>query len=239
MKKLFLVLAIVTLVAVGAFAADMYTNADANVRKGPSTNFDVVGTLAKGTRVTIIDTSGSWYRIKAGNIEGYVSSSLLSGSGSSSSGSSDVKNFISGEVSFFGGGARYERMLTDKMSIGANAYYNYLIIWNEFEAGGSFRFYPASFFFVGGGVGFHMHDGTYSYEDYSGYSWSEWGRIYGISVTPEVGFKFDFGDKGGFFIQPGVKVPVTFGVLESYYGVDGGFRVGFGVVPYCGFGFAW
>jgi len=145
---------------------------------------------------------------------------------------SGPKNWISGEVSLFGAGVRYERMLNNKMSVGANAYWTTLIIWNELEAGGSFRYYIMPTFFVGGGLGFHIHTGTHEYAP--GYDW--FAAITGVAITPEVGWKIDVGKKGGFFIEPGVKIPVTFGMLESWGLYDGGFAVGFGVVPYFGLG---
>ena len=56
----------------------MLVSSDAlNVRKGPSSNYDVAGQLKKGDRVQIIDSSGQWWKIRAGNIEGYVNSSYL------------------------------------------------------------------------------------------------------------------------------------------------------------------
>jgi len=56
----------------------MLVNADAlNVRKGSSINHDVVGQLLRNTRVQVLDNSGVWWRIKAGNIEGYVNSTYL------------------------------------------------------------------------------------------------------------------------------------------------------------------
>jgi len=156
--------------------------------------------------------------------------------------SASIKNWISGEVGLLGFGARYERMLTDQLSVGANAYWSSLFFfWNELEVGGSVRYYlfpsdPGFLkgFFVGGGLGFHMHTGTYEYAP--GSSW--FGSIYGVAITPEVGWKLDLGDPGAFFIQPGLKIPVTFGKLESWGLYDGGFKVGFGIVPYFGMGFA-
>lgn len=48
-----------------------------NVRSGAGTSYSVVGGLAKGTTVTILKTSGSWYQIKSGSITGYVSSEYI------------------------------------------------------------------------------------------------------------------------------------------------------------------
>jgi len=56
----------------------MFVNSDAlNVRSGPSTNYDVVGQLIKSTRVQILDSSGQWWKIKSGKLEGYVNSAYL------------------------------------------------------------------------------------------------------------------------------------------------------------------
>ncbi|MDR2719113.1 MAG: SH3 domain-containing protein [Treponema sp.] len=56
----------------------MLVNSDSlNVRSGPSSDHGVVGRLNKNTRVQIINSSGQWWKIKSGNIEGYVNSSYL------------------------------------------------------------------------------------------------------------------------------------------------------------------
>jgi len=56
----------------------MLVNADAlNVRKGPSADTALVGSLPRGTRVEVLDRSGTWWKIKSGKIEGYVNSSYL------------------------------------------------------------------------------------------------------------------------------------------------------------------
>ena len=138
----------------------------------------------------------------------------------------EVKNWISGEVSILGGGARYERMLTEKMSIGANAYWTTLILFTDLEVGASFRYYVwRQILFVGGGLGFHMYRGTYI--DWFAY-------VTGVALTPEIGFRIDVGDTGGFFLQPGLKIPITFGAVSLDTGNR--FRVGVGVVPYLGLG---
>lgn len=50
-----------------------------NLRSGPSTSKAVVVTLKQGTKLTITDTSGSWYKVKtpAGTV-GWVSSTYVS-----------------------------------------------------------------------------------------------------------------------------------------------------------------
>jgi len=164
----------------------------------------------------------------------------------------NISNWISGEVSLLGAGARYERMLNDKLSIGANVYWSsFFIIWNELEIGVSARYYPwGKTFFAGLGLGFHQHSGLYEYEDegsnYS-YTYTWFGTVTGVAITPEAGWRIDVGNTGGFFISPGIKLPITLGKLEDYEAdglvgdlkaSGGGFRVGFGIVPYFGLGYA-
>jgi hypothetical protein len=201
---------------------------------------------------TLRDQDGDTWTLEG---SGASSGSSPSRSSSASAASSGVKNYISGEISFFGGGARYERMLSPKMSIGANVYYNTWIFWDrDFGVDGVFRFYPmggngsiAQGLYFGGAIGFHMawSWGSYGWvgslldDDYS------WGSIIGGAITPDVGWKIDFGDPGGFFISPGVKIPVTLGARKSYYWYDlwdNGNKYKFDwnidVIVYVGLGFA-
>ena len=149
------------------------------------------------------------------------------------------KNWISGEVGLIGAGVRYEFMLNDKLSIGGNAYWNsFFFFWNEMGISASARYYLFGNLFVGAGVGFNMHTGTYK-ESSNGYEYSWFAKITGGAITAEVGWKIDVGQPGKFFIQPGLKIPVTFGMREPYWtGDDKKFAIGFGVVPYFGMGFA-
>ncbi|WP_434799405.1 SH3 domain-containing protein [Terrisporobacter vanillatitrophus] len=48
-----------------------------NVRSGPSTSYEVIGTLTSGTNVEILDRSGSWYKISYNNTYGYVSGTYI------------------------------------------------------------------------------------------------------------------------------------------------------------------
>jgi membrane-bound ClpP family serine protease len=55
-----------------------FVNSDAlNIRSGPSSETEMVGTLHKNDRVELLDTSGQWWKIKAGDLEGYVNSAYL------------------------------------------------------------------------------------------------------------------------------------------------------------------
>ncbi len=43
-----------------------------NIRSGPGTNHRIIGRLKKAVRVTIIGSLNGWYRVRHGNIQGYV-----------------------------------------------------------------------------------------------------------------------------------------------------------------------
>jgi len=153
------------------------------------------------------------------------------------------KHWISGEVSLFGLGVRYEYMLNENLSVGANVYFNsFLFLWNELGFDASVRFYPGgNIFFLGMGLGYHGHTGTfkYKYEPHPGYeATGTWfGTINGFAITPEVGWKIDVAGEGGFFLQPGMKLPVTLGTLKMYGTNINEFRVGVGFVMYLGLGY--
>jgi len=56
----------------------MLVNADSlNVRSGPSADTALVGSLPRNTRVEVLERPGTWWRIRSGNITGYVNSSYL------------------------------------------------------------------------------------------------------------------------------------------------------------------
>lgn len=61
-------------------------NGTLNVRKGPGTSYDAVGTVNDKEVVTLVDDSGDWYKIKtAAGVEGYISGSYVKLGGSLSS----------------------------------------------------------------------------------------------------------------------------------------------------------
>lgn len=49
----------------------------ANVRSGPGTGNEIVGSIYQGTEVEIVDYSGEWYKIRLGNLNGWMSAALL------------------------------------------------------------------------------------------------------------------------------------------------------------------
>ena len=66
-----------------------------NVRKSNSSDSKVLKSLSRGTTVEVLSTSGSWYKINAGGVKGYVAKKYVSRSSSSSSGSSSGKSYSS------------------------------------------------------------------------------------------------------------------------------------------------
>ena len=51
-----------------------------NVRSGAGTNYSIIGSLSKGTKVEVISTTNGWSKIKYNGSTGYVSSQYLSSS---------------------------------------------------------------------------------------------------------------------------------------------------------------
>ncbi|MDU7078339.1 MAG: SH3 domain-containing protein, partial [Clostridium celatum] len=53
------------------------------------TSYSVIGSLSNGAKVEIVETSGSWYKIKYGSGYGYISKDYVTVSSSSNSGSNN------------------------------------------------------------------------------------------------------------------------------------------------------
>jgi len=51
------------------------TTASVNLRTGAGTGFSVIRTLASGTSIRVIGTSGNWYRVRVGSSTGFLFSS--------------------------------------------------------------------------------------------------------------------------------------------------------------------
>ncbi|MRN23375.1 SH3 domain-containing protein, partial [Romboutsia ilealis] len=65
-----------------------------NVRSGPSTSHSKIGTLSKGTKVSVISESNGWSKILYNNKEAYVSSQYLSKISSGSTGDNTSSNTV-------------------------------------------------------------------------------------------------------------------------------------------------
>ena len=74
-------------------------NGALNVRSGAGTSYSVIGSLNNGAKVEIVETSGSWYKIKYGSGYGYVSKDYVTVSSSNNSGSTDSGNSNNGSNS--------------------------------------------------------------------------------------------------------------------------------------------
>ncbi|RBW67604.1 N-acetylmuramoyl-L-alanine amidase [Bacillus taeanensis] len=60
------------------------SNGTLNVRKGAGTSYSILGSLSNGTAVTILSEANGWAYIQAGTLKGYVSTSYLKDTNSSS-----------------------------------------------------------------------------------------------------------------------------------------------------------
>jgi hypothetical protein len=167
-------------------------------------------------------------------------------------------HFISAEVSLLGGGVRYEYVITPSITLGGYFYYNFLptpFIDEEFSSSHSVtgfgiagRWYPTGRkFFIELDLGYAAFwtewKETYYYTSsspYSSYSYSSSGyksdTFGGFGITPGFGWTIDVGKTGGFFISPGIKIPITI-TSES---ADAGLGEGVfpSVVGFFGLGYA-
>ncbi|MED0658632.1 N-acetylmuramoyl-L-alanine amidase [Bacillus smithii] len=73
------------------FYVNVASNDVLNVRKGPSTNYAVIGTLTRGTKVYAANKVNGWYYIKSGSLIGYVNGAYLQSTPPSSTGQYDSR----------------------------------------------------------------------------------------------------------------------------------------------------
>ena len=66
-----------------------------NVRSGAGTSYSVLGSLSNGAKVEIVETSGTWYKIKYGSGYGYVSKDYITVSSSNNTTTSPGTNTTS------------------------------------------------------------------------------------------------------------------------------------------------
>jgi hypothetical protein len=151
----------------------------------------------------------------------------------------DQRNWISGEVSLLGGGARYEFMLNEKFSVGATVFFqSFFLFWNSLGINATGRFYFWKGLYAEVGAGYGTITGT---EDYTspGSSWTHTFAyvVNGFMLTPAIGWKIDVGNPGGFFINPMVGVPLVLGSRKTRDG-DKKFKLGVNFRPAFGMGYA-
>lgn len=60
-----------------SISVGIVTASGLNVRSGPGTNYSKLGILYRNSQVTILGQSGVWYKIKFGNMTGYVHSAYV------------------------------------------------------------------------------------------------------------------------------------------------------------------
>ena len=157
----------------------------------------------------------------------------------------EPKNYLSGDIGFIYLGLRYERLITPKISIGSVVYHQLFFgFYPETEVGVFGRFYIGKRFYTELGLGFHrfynhLH---YVHYDYSGYGSSRcWtGYISGFSISPGLGFKFDPGRSGGFFVSPGLIVPIIVAKTDiKFEEFSYPILTHYSFALYCSFGYAW
>lgn len=54
------------------------TGSGVNIRKGPSTSYEVIGNVSKGTTLTVTGKSGQWYQVSYNNQTGYIIETYVS-----------------------------------------------------------------------------------------------------------------------------------------------------------------
>ena len=155
-------------------------------------------------------------------------------------------NWLSGGLTFAGGGIKYERMFNSKFSLGIDVYFQaitlILLEHGEYELGGAITawFYPfGKILYLGVGLGL-------DYQPSVELKWNDAWDFFGFAITPELGVKIDFGNPGDFFMDIGLKVPQIIGtgqtnIYDNFNNFVGtstvkGYLLGF--VPYIGFGWA-
>jgi len=150
-------------------------------------------------------------------------------------------NWLSLGLAGLGAGLKYERMLNSNLSLGADAYGNWVGIISPFDImkyqhaqigvmelgfNASLRLYPfGKAFYLGAGLGFKSfywyclvdENGEWFtenewFEKYESYAddWGEKFNLSGFAITPELGWRIDFAYPGGFYMDFGIKTPITF-----------------------------
>ena len=80
-RHLFMIISVLILItgfstSITAMDGNVTTD-NVNVRSGPGTDYEVIGQVHQNTKITIIDELGDWYKVKASNVEGWVTKEFV------------------------------------------------------------------------------------------------------------------------------------------------------------------
>ena len=155
----------------------------------------------------------------------------------------EIENYLSIDVGLFSIGLRYEKCISSKISMGAVLYgsASFPFLTTGLEIGAFGRFYFWRRLYAELGLGFHSYYFTHTHYDHpirGSTCWS--GTMSGVSISPGIGYKFDPGKVGMFFISPGISFPITIGKTEKKYeGDPNPINALPGLIIYCSLGYSW
>ncbi|MCL2792577.1 MAG: hypothetical protein FWD87_05730 [Spirochaetaceae bacterium] len=114
------------------------------------------------------------------------------------------QHYVSGDLILLGLGARYEFQLTPSFSVGALTYVSGGLFSTSYGVYGTGYFYPwgRDPFYVA------LHAGFRTRTFFPDTSWET--NFSGFMLAPEVGWRIDAGNPGGFFVRPGIRIPLHF-----------------------------
>jgi len=81
MRMKYLALAGAALLLSGSAASAAVVTHGLNLRSGPSTRYDVIGTMPAGAHVRVLNCTGAWCRVAFRGERGYASANYLAGGG--------------------------------------------------------------------------------------------------------------------------------------------------------------
>ena len=134
-------------------------------------------------------------------------------------------NWISTELSLGNIGLRYERMLSQKISLGVNVFYNLFWDRDAFGIDASLHFYPwGKTFFIGCALGYQFFSST-TVSQYHFFDVTETEAhtttFSGPAITPEIGWKIDVGNVGGFYLLLGCAIVFPVGNINNTVEITG------------------
>jgi len=113
------------------------------------------------------------------------------------------QHYVAAELSLLGLGVRYEFQLNPHFSLGARAYVAGGFFSTSYSIYATASFYPwAGNFFVGANAGFRLRQFFPDTQFETNFG--------GFVFAPEIGWRIDAGTPGGFYVQPGIRIPLHF-----------------------------